>query len=414
MISPEDRLILRDLARRVAQVASLPAQAERRELWKKHNSLQPVRPLILVFPEGSWEELLPANVLHCTGETARSMEWALRSRLYYHDHFQDDTVIEREWIVHKVIRQSGWGLETRRIPSPEQRGAWKFDPVIREPSDLKKLRCPVVEYDQAATQQELEQATGLFGDLLEVRLKGVDQIGYGLMSQYTDWRGLEENMLDMYQRPQMLHDAMAFLVEAHQRIMQQYLDQDLISLNNDSTYHSSGGNGYTDELPAPGCDPAHPRLCDLWASAQSQELAQVGPRQHAEFALAYEKQLMQPFGLVGYGCCDDLSRKLDYVFTLPHLRRISISPFANVDVSAAKLKGNYIFSWKPHPSHLVGNFNEPAIRAYIRHTLEVAQENGCVLEMILKDTHTCEGHPDRFDRWTQIARQEVERLIING
>ncbi len=100
MISPEDRLILRDLARQVAEAAALPVQAERRELWKQHNSLQPVRPLILVFPEGAWEELLPASDLRCAGEPARSIEWALRSRLYYPAHFQDDTVIEKEWIVH--------------------------------------------------------------------------------------------------------------------------------------------------------------------------------------------------------------------------------------------------------------------------------------------------------------------------
>jgi hypothetical protein len=29
--------------------------------------------------------------------------------------------------------------------------------------------------------------------------------------------------------------------------------------------------------------------------------------------------------------------------------------------------------------------------------------------MILKDTHTCEHHPERFDRWARIAREEVER-----
>ena len=29
--------------------------------------------------------------------------------------------------------------------------------------------------------------------------------------------------------------------------------------------------------------------------------------------------------------------------------------------------------------------------------------------MILKDTHTCENHPERFTRWTEIARQEIDR-----
>jgi len=216
-------------------------------------------------------------------------------------------------------------------------------------------------------------------------------------------------MIDMYRSPKMLHDAMALLEEGHRRILQQYVDQNLLSLNNDGTYHSSGGVGYTDELPKLGFNPDHVRPCDMWASAEAQELAHVGPKQHAEFALQYEKRLLEPFGLNGYGCCEDLTRKLDYVFTIPNLRRRSISTFADVANCVEKLKGNYIFSWKPHPAHLMGQFDEGAIRRYIRRTIKLALENGCMLEIILKDTHTCEHHPERFDRWTQIAREEVNR-----
>jgi hypothetical protein len=78
-----------------------------------------------------------------------------------------------------------------------------------------------------------------------------------------------------------------------------------------------------------------------------------------------------------------------------------------VDACAEKLKGLYLFSWKPNPAHLVGHFNEAAVREYVRHTLEAARRNGCVLEIVLKDTHTCEHQTDRFDRWTQIAREEI-------
>ena len=409
MISPHDRTILRHLARQVADIAALPIQAERRELWTKHNSLQQVRPLILVFPEGSWPELLPHASLQCEGEAARQIEWALRSRIYYHEHLADDTVIEGEWIVHKVVHNSGWGLEPRHIPSTEARGAWAFDPVIQEPADLARLEIPQIAYDETATRQAFVEAQELFGDILTVKLKGVDHISYHLMSQYTALRGLNEVMVDMYAEPQMLHDAMAFFEEGHRQILQQYVDQNLLSLNDDGTYQSSGGNGYTDELPQPDYDPARIRPCDMWASAESQEMALVGPTQHAEFVLQYENRLLEPFGLTGYGCCEDLSHKLDDVLAIPHIRRISISPFASVDLCAERIKGDYIFSWKPHPSHLVGDFDEEWIGDYIRHTVEVARKHGCVLEMILKDTHTCEHHPERFDRWTQIARQEVER-----
>ena len=31
-----------------------------------------------------------------------------------------------------------------------------------------------------------------------------------------------------------------------------------------------------------------------------------------------------------------------------------------------------------------------------------------MLEIILKDTHTCDHHPERFTLWTKIARELVD------
>jgi len=404
----DDRGILRDLARRVADVAAMPIQAERRRQWTLHNDLKTKRPMILVFPEGSWEELLPQSALVCEGAAARKMEWQLRSRLYYHDHLQDDTVIESTWTVNTVVHSTGWGLEGKRIPSPDARGAWLFDPVIHEPADLNKLRFPEITVDEAATARAVAEAQDLLGDILEVRQKGIAHVSFHLMSLYTSLRGLEEVMMDMVMNPGWLHDAMAFLTEGHKRLVQQYIDHNLLSLNNDDTYHSSGGNGYTEGLPAEGFDPDRVRPVDMWSSAEAQELAGVSPRMHAEFSLNYEKELLAPFGLNGYGCCEALDRKLDDVLTIQNIRRISIAPFSDVDVCARRLKDAAVYSWKPNPAHLVGRFDENRIRDYIRHTVEVTQANGCVVEMVLKDTHTCEHRPERFDRWVAIAREVRE------
>jgi hypothetical protein len=410
LFSLQDRELLRDLARRVAAIAELPIQAERRELWKRHNSLEPVRPMLLVFPEGSWVELVPFGTLRCEHGTARLFELELRQRIYYHEHFRDDTVIEREWLVNKAIRNSGWGLAPRRRHSDTARGAWAFDPVILARSDLEKLRFPHIEQDETETRKRLEIAEELFGDILEIKLKGVAHMSYHLMNEYTALRGLEQVMIDMIDAPEMLHDAMGFMTKGHRRILDQCVEQNLLSANNDSTYNSTGGNGYTDDLPAPGYDPDRVRPSDLWASAEAQEMAQVSPRMHDEFILQYEKRLLDPFGLTGYGCCEDLSGKLDAVLAIPHIRRISISPFAKVERSAEKLGNRAILSWKPQPAHLIGKFNETRIREYLRKAIELARRNDCVLEIILKDTHTCEHQPERFDRWLEIARQEIARV----
>ena len=408
MISKNDSTVLRSLAERVREFASDPVMEQRRELWRLHNSLSPMRPMLLVFPEGSWRELIPEGSLECRSENAREIESQLKRRIYYCEHLQDDTVIEEEWIVSKVIHSSGWGMEPRRIASPDRLGAWRFDPVIKAPKDLTRLKTPQIIYDEKATEETLAEVEELFGDILRIRLKGVCRISYHLMQQYSYLRGLEETMADMVLNPGMLHEGISLLTEGQKQMLRQYREQNLLSLNNDGTYHSSGGNGYTDELPTPDYNPDRVWPADMWASAESQELAQVSPEHHEEFALRYERELLEPFGLTGYGCCEDLTDKLDDVLRIPHIRRISISPWADVERCAEKLGGGAIFSWKPNPAHLVGSFDEERIKRYIRRTVEAARAGGCALEIILKDTHTCENRPERFDRWLSIARDEVE------
>jgi hypothetical protein len=408
-----DRTILRDLAKEVADIAADPIMARRKRAWIEHNSLRSPQPMMLIFPEGAWTELLPKTpaVLACHDEAAREIEWSLAARLYTFRHFQDDTVVEAEWIVNAAISDTGWGYERLRRHSDTTRGAYAIEPFLKERADLRKLRFPEVIYDEPATLAKLAAMQDLFGDILTIKRKGKAHISYHFAAQYLDLRGLELMFSDMVEAPDFVHQAMAFLEEGHRRILKQWVDLNLLSLNNDNTYHSSGGNGYTDELPAPGFNPARIRPADMWASAESQEMAPVSPRMHRDFFMQYEGRLLAPFGLTGYGCCEDLSRKLDDVLAVPHMRRVSISPFADVDRSAARLGGTAIFSWKPHPAHLVGDFDAAALRAYISHTLDVARANGCVLEMILKDTHTCEHHPERFDAWTRIAREEIRAAV---
>ncbi len=402
-ISPKDRSIIRDLAKRVAEIAGLPVMAERRKMWTKHNALQRVRPMILVFPEGAWRELITPKDMQCESAAVHWIEWSLRSRIYTHEHIHDDKPVDKGWVVGKVINSTSWGVDAKWKWSSEPLGARAFDPVILEPADLKKFKQPEISVDEQASQRSLADFEELFGDILEVRQKGISSLSYHLMNQYTGLRGLEQVMVDMIESPGMLHDAMAFLEQAHRNILKQYVDLNLLSLNNDGTYHSSGGLGYTDELPAPGFDQARVRPCDIWASAEAQELALVSPGMHEEFSLQYERRLLAPFGLNGYGCCEDLTRKLDYALTIPNIRRMSIAPAADVDKCAEKLGNKCIFSWKPQPAYMCGRFDAAQIREYIKHTLDVTKD--CVIEMILKDTHTCDSHPERFTIWTDVAQE---------
>lgn len=79
----------------------------------------------------------------------------------------------------------------------------------------------------------------LFGDLLNVSLEGVKHISFDGTIQRLE--SLQEVMMDFYLKPGMIHDAMSFLSEGHQQIIEQYQELDLLALNNDNTYQSTGG-----------------------------------------------------------------------------------------------------------------------------------------------------------------------------
>ena len=137
-ITQAERDCLRDLAKACADIAARPIMAERRARWVRHNRLERVGPMILLFPEGAWSELLPDASLRCTDPTARTMEWVLRAQIYQCHHFDSDNVVVAEWNVPAVIRSSGWGLEAKWHHSSEAGEARGFDPVILQPADLKR------------------------------------------------------------------------------------------------------------------------------------------------------------------------------------------------------------------------------------------------------------------------------------
>ncbi len=386
-------------------------QAERRSLWRRHNALDGgARPMILVFPEGSWRELMPEQALYCADPWARQAERALRVKIYTHEHFDADHVVEPTFNTSHHVGDTGWGLETKRHASGSPTGAYGFAPTMQTLADAKKLRHPQVTVDDAAADRELALAQDVLGDILSVRKKGVTHLSCHLTALFTGWRGLDQFCLDLIDEPNWVHNTMAFITEGMVGLRRQWESLGVLSLNNADDYHSSGGLGYTDDLPAAGFEPGRVRCRDVWGSAESQEMTMISPEMHREFVMQYEARFIEPFGLNGYGCCDDLTGKLDVVCSLPNMRRISISPFADVVRCAEQLRGRAILSWKPHPGDLVGGFRPEIVRTRIRTAVEAAADYGCVLEMILKDTHTCEQNPGRFTAWTRIAREQVARI----
>ena len=408
IIQPQDRCYLRDLARRVAEIAADPQQEFRRQVWYTQNALRPIKPPVFCSPEGSWVELLPDDQLRLQDPLLRPWERGLRQRIYSWEHFSDDQVIDSTFSVGHVYENTGWGVEPTDRHSDTSRGSYVWDAPIKELSDLDRLHFPEVIVDWQATQRNLELAQDMFGDILAVELRTGFWWSLGLMNAWARLRGLEQLMIDMVADPQWMHRACKFLADGRLHFLDNLQAQGLLSLNNGNHYVGSGHFGFTDELPAEGYQHNQVRTQDMWGFTEAQEITAVSPEMHWAFALQYEVPIHQRFGLTYYGCCEPLEKKFDYVKRLPNLRAVSISPWCDREIAAEVLGAEYIYAWKPHPAHLAAvRFDGEYVRAYIRETLEIAR--GCAVEMALKDTHTCNHEPQRFDEWTRIAQEESQR-----
>ena len=406
----KDRTILRDLAKQLAEIAELPVQKRKAELWTRLNGLERVRPLIYVSPAPSiWEELLPEDTLQTQDPWSRRQEYALRQRLYHWEHLRDDAVFDAEWPCPIVIRDSGWGVQEKSVRPDHWFGARSFQTVIEKESDLEKIQPPRVSVDWRATEANYERLCGVFGDILNVRKQGVSHLNFAIMDAFIKFRGVERMFLDLIERPAWIHEAMERMTQGALGRIDQLQELNVLALNNGNSRSGSGGLAFTDELPQGDFDGAHVRPKDMWGHATTQIFSDVSPAMHEEFALRYERRFMERFGLCNYGCCEPLHRKTHILRGLPNLRKVSMSPWVDVEAGAAGLGADYVFSYKPNPAALAADeWNAQAVRAGLRDMFE--KTKGCVVEVILKDLHTCGNEPRRVWEWTTIAMELAEEF----
>ncbi len=407
---PAEREVLRGLAGRVAELAALPEQDEKRGRWYRHNALEPGRPLVSCDPENGWFEIVPPASLACGTEPARTWEWRLRRELFWGAEMRDDRVVEACFHVPYVGGMGTWGMQERRI-SGEHGGAFTWEAPLKSYDDLERLHYPDVEVDLEATHRQAELAESVFGDLLDVRLRGQWWWSLGLTNIAIALRGLERFMLDVCLEPEGLRRFMAFLRDGVLAWLEALETRGLLTSNAGGVEVGSGGYGYAFELAQnPSC-PA--RMQDMWGFCESQETTSVSPEQFEAFAFNYQFPILERFGLNCYGCCEPLHGRWHIVRRAPRLRRVSVSPWADRAVMAEQLGDRYIYSMKPHPAVLADPMlDEAHVRKALREDLDKAR--GCRVEIIMKDTHTIGRNPQNVVRWTRIALEEAERAYSAG
>jgi hypothetical protein len=157
-LSAQDRDELRMLAGEISSISSDPINAERAELWRRLNDLEPVRPLVWIN-EIPWHEMETAEELapRTKHAWARELETRLRRIIYQWRHLPGDMVVNAELECPLAIHSADIGI--------------------------------IEHVDVARTDAS--------SDILPVRKVGHTHIWFTPWDYHIRWCGVEEVMVDM-------------------------------------------------------------------------------------------------------------------------------------------------------------------------------------------------------------------------
>lgn len=414
VLTGTERDTLRRLAAKRMEVAGSALNLQRSADWYRHDAGPGGRAMILAEFGGVTDENRPVGDrdLVCADHWGRMLEKRLRSDLYEFEVLQHDRPLAPFFDINWKVDTGNYGVE---IPmhwagNDGRLAGRHWDPPIKDlDSDFPKLKPRTFKVDRDATLEQKARIEGVFGDILPVRIRGMMHWTMGLTWRAIELIGLENLMMFMFDNPAGLHRLMAFLRDDHLAFAAWLEREGLYTFNNEADSIGSGSCGCTRRLPRKDWKPGDPvRTCDQWVLLESQETVGVGPDQFEEFVFPYQRAIGDRFGLVYYGCCEPLDGRWHVIERLPNLDRVSVSPWANEERMAGFCGGRIAYSRKPSPALIsTSAFDEVAIRADLRRTLEVAR--GCRLEIIMKDVHTLNNEPGRLARWVRMAREEAAK-----
>jgi len=405
-MNPTDVTILRDLAQEYLAICHKDVQQERRDLWRQQNSLKWIRPLIYIRAF-AWREM-PESHCQCEDPFYRHYEDFFRQSLF-RDTFNDDFIFE-PWVTvnaaYVTPPEGIWGLPVQWTGSDEPRGSKVWDYPLKEPEDFKRMVEPHHVIDEEETARRVAKLHDAIGDIITISLDRAPlyRMWAGDISTHlvAYLRGIEPFMWDMMDRPEWLHQVLSFMRDG---ILQTHEEAEKAG---DWTLcaHQNQSMPYAEELDDPAANSAPVTRDKLWYFAASQETTVVGPKLFYEFMLQYQIPIMEKFGLTAYGCCEDLTHKIELVKQIPNIRRISVALTADVPKCAEQIGTDYVLSYRPSPTDMVGyGFDPDRIRGILRRDLEACRESH--VDITLKDVETVQGDPNRVRNWVKIAREVI-------
>ena len=402
-----DIKILRELAAQYALAAADARNDENLVLHRNVNDLKMTRPVVLI-DEHPWHDLNHDGslTLRCEDEFLREYERLFRRLLYKWRYMPADMVLPRSVPVHKIIRSTPVGIEVDEKTLAEDNGnhivAHEYHDILSDFPDLDRIKLPEYTYDEAETKRRFHLIGDILGDILPVRISG-HNVSIYMWDWISQLRGVTALLEDLVVRPDFSHACAKKFAELNAHTFKSF--ERLGAIEAAPMYvHCTPATASA--LPSGDYDGANVTMKDTWGRGTAQIFGSISPAMHDEFDIEYEKELLKDFGLVYYGCCEPLHNKIDIVEKIPNLRKIGVTPWADVDVAAERIGKKYVLSSKPNPAH-AAHFDRDTVRSEITQILDACRRNGCAVDITLKDISSGGGSPKNLIEWEKTVMELV-------
>lgn len=405
-----DAVLLRKLAYAYFEIANLPRNWENIRLHQAVNDLRQIRPVVLI-DELPWNEMNidDALTLQCSDPFLRSIEWFFRTSLYKNKYMPADMIVPPFVPVPKVIRDSGIGIKvdevTLAMDQTNHIVAHQYKDKLATEEDLEKLHAPILTYDEEETMKQYQQVGSILGDILPVKLCGVSYFSVGPWDEISMYRGVTSLLMDLVDRPEFMHKLVRKLTDIRLSYLEQYEALDLFDHNGYSLHCTPI---HTSDLPSKDFNGTKVTRKDIWSRGVAQIFGSVSKQMHDIFDIQYMIETIGQCGLAYYGCCEPLDKKMDIVEKIPNLRKVGMTPWADVNVGAEAINIKYVLSSKPNPASVaVPTLNKKALRKEIGTILDACKRNNCSCDIVLKDISSCHRRPQNIFEWEQTVMEMV-------
>lgn len=411
-VTAQEKQCLRTLAQQYMQVASLPIQREKMELWKAFNRLDQTRPLITIN-QLPWHELNYDGSLTCQVQDPmlRKVEDTLRKKLYQWKHFPVDMVLEPFITIPFCASNTGYGIEVVENVSATDGAndviSHDYVSQFETDEDVDKIKPMKITLDVKTSQEWKECAEEIFDGIIPVRQAGGVYVRLQIWDVLAELMGIEEVFCNLIDEPERIHAIMERMTQSALAGIEQC---NALGLFNTSAQECHCSLIYTDDMlpdfgAGIGADSSH-----AWGSAMAQIFTSVSPQNTKEFEIDYMKRITSQFGSFYYGCCERLDDRLDIVQELPNVKKISCSPWSNHAQFAERLRKDIIMSAKPTPAHFAApQLDLAEVEKGLVHTCDCARNNNVKLELLLKDISTVQYKPENLTTWANLAMKVAQR-----